>query len=160
MLRAAAQHRGSALVEIYQDCPVFNDGSFDVLRKGEDAAERVIPVEHGQPIRFGPPAEDGLGGYAVVRAGFGDLEITKHDEVDSRDVVVHDTTDQTLAFALSRLSTQDLGHAVTGVFRSVRRATYDDQAREQVEQARARKPADLQQLLRGADNWTVAGPAG
>jgi 2-oxoglutarate ferredoxin oxidoreductase subunit beta len=158
VLRAAAGHRGSALVEIYQDCPVFNDGSFDVLRKGADATERVIHVEHGRPIRFGPPAEDGLGGYAVVRAGFGDLEITKHDEVDARDIVVHDVTDQTLAFALSRLSTQGLAHEVTGIFRMVQRATYDDQAREQLQAARAGKPPDLQQLLRGSDPWTVAGP--
>jgi 2-oxoglutarate/2-oxoacid ferredoxin oxidoreductase subunit beta len=159
VLRAAAQHRGSALVEIYQDCPVFNDGSFDVLRKGEDATERVIHVEHGRPIRFGPPAEDGMGGYAVVRAGFGDLEITKHDEVDARDIIVHDQTDQTLAFALSRLSTQGLSHEVTGIFRAVQRATYDDLAREQVARASANKPADLQQLLRGSDPWTVSGPA-
>ncbi|MGH3798553.1 MAG: 2-oxoacid:ferredoxin oxidoreductase subunit beta [Pseudonocardiaceae bacterium] len=159
VLRAAAQHRGSALVEIYQDCPIFNDGSFDVLRKGEDAASRLIPVVHGQPIRFGPPADDGLGSYAVVRAGFGDLEVAKYDEIDQNDIVVHDQTDHTLAFALSRLSAQDLAHTVAGVFRSVPRATYDDQAREQVEQAKATKPADLQKLLRGSDTWSVTGPA-
>ncbi|MDT5225597.1 MAG: 2-oxoglutarate/2-oxoacid ferredoxin oxidoreductase subunit beta, partial [Mycobacterium sp.] len=48
VLRAAAQHRGAALVEILQDCPIFNDGSFDVLRK-EGAEERVIKVSHGEP---------------------------------------------------------------------------------------------------------------
>jgi 2-oxoglutarate ferredoxin oxidoreductase subunit beta len=162
VLRAAAQHRGSALVEIYQDCPIFNDGSFDVLRKGDEAVSRVIPVVHGQPIRFGAPAEDGLGTYAVVRTGFSDLEVVKHDEIDQRDVVIHDETDQTLAFALSRLSTQDLDATVVGVFRSVHRATYDDQAREQLERAKAAKPADLdlQKLLHGSDTWMVTGSIG
>src|ERR1700710_1355298 len=59
VLGAAAAHRGTALVEIFQDCPIFNDGCFDGLRRGDDAAKRLIPVTHGQPIRFGPKDDDG-----------------------------------------------------------------------------------------------------
>jgi 2-oxoglutarate ferredoxin oxidoreductase subunit beta len=150
VLRAAAEHRGTSLVEIYQDCPVFNDGSFDVLRKGEGAESRLIPLTHGEPIRFGPD-----GSYAVVRDGFG-LAVAEADSVDPGDIVVHDATDHTLAFALSRLSDQDLNHTVTGVFRSVSRPTYDDSVRDQVAKARE-KPGDLQALLRGRDTWTVTG---
>src|SRR6202044_2668036 len=64
VLRAAAQHRGAAVVEILQDCPIFNDGSFDVLRK-EGAEERLINVRHGEPIVFGANDE-----YCVGRSGF------------------------------------------------------------------------------------------
>jgi 2-oxoglutarate/2-oxoacid ferredoxin oxidoreductase subunit beta len=156
VLGAAAAHRGSALVEIFQDCPIFNDGSFDVLRRGDEAAERVIPVQHGEPIRFGPPAEDGLGSYAVVREGFG-LGVAKFDEVDADLVVVHDAEDLNLAFALSRLSDQELNHTVTGVFRNVDRVTYDDAARAQLSHARETRRADLQELLTGRDTWTIAG---
>jgi 2-oxoglutarate ferredoxin oxidoreductase subunit beta len=156
VLGAAAAHRGTALVEIFQDCPIFNDGSFDVLRKGEDAATRLIPLTHGEPIRFGPADEDGLGIYAVVREGFG-LRVAKTDEVSPDEVVVHDRTDHNLAFALSRLSDQDLTHTVTGVFRQVERTTYDDGARAQVAKARATGSADLQALLNGSDTWIVAG---
>jgi 2-oxoglutarate ferredoxin oxidoreductase subunit beta len=156
VLRAAAAHRGSALVEIFQDCPIFNDGSFDVLRKGEEAEERVIPVRHGEPIRFGPEAEDGLGAYAVVREGFG-LTVAKMNEVDADQVVVHDATDINLAFALSRLSDQDLNHTVTGIFRNTDRLTYDDAARAQVDAAKAKGAGDLQALLNGRDTWTIAG---
>ncbi len=60
VLRAAAQHRGATLVEILHDCPIFNDGSFDALRK-EDTEERVINVQHGEPIVFGASGE-----YCVV----------------------------------------------------------------------------------------------
>src|SRR3954454_19465519 len=131
VLGAAAAHRGTALVEIFQDCPIFNDGSFDVLRKGDEATERLIPVRHGEPIRFGPEAEDGLGSYAVVQDGFG-LGVAKVDEVAAERVVVHDATDHNLAFALSRLSDQNLTHTVTGIFRDAERSTYVDAARSQV----------------------------
>src|SRR3989441_8024145 len=63
VLRGAAQHRGAALVEIMQDCPIFNDGSFDALRK-EGAEERLINVAHGEPIIFGADNE-----YCVVKSG-------------------------------------------------------------------------------------------
>jgi 2-oxoglutarate ferredoxin oxidoreductase subunit beta len=167
VLQAAAAHRGTALVEIFQDCPIFNDGSFDVLRRGEEAASRVIPLQHGAPIRFGPAGgpEDpvGLGTYAVVQDGFR-LRVAKANEVDDAQVVVHDATDHELAFALSRLSDQDLTHTVTGVFRDVDRPTYDDAARAQVRQAvdsaQARGSTGkeaLQGMLNGRDTWTVVG---
>ena len=92
----------------------------------------------------------------MVREGFG-LRVAKTDEVTADEIVVHDATDHNLAFALSRLSDQDLTHTVTGVFRKVERPTYDDDARAQVEQARRTGSADLQELLNGRDTWTVAG---
>jgi 2-oxoglutarate/2-oxoacid ferredoxin oxidoreductase subunit beta len=157
VLNAAAAHRGTALVEIFQDCPIFNDGSFDVLRKPETKDQRLIGVRHGEPIRFGPAGDDGLGQYAVVQEGFG-LTVAKADEIDPAQVVVHDQTDHNLSWALSRLSDQDLTHTVTGIFRQVSRPTYDDLARAQVAQAVEKAPqADLQALLNGRDTWTVAG---
>ncbi len=153
VLRAAAQHRGAAFVEILQDCPIFNDGSFDLLRK-EGAEERIITVAQGQPITFGANGE-----YCVVRTGFG-LEVAKTADVAASQIMVHDAAveDPSYAFALSRLSGQDLEHTVMGVFRQVQRPTYDDGAREQVSAAReatAHDTAALQSLLRGRDTWTV-----
>lgn len=154
VLQAAAEHRGSALVEIFQDCPIFNDGSFDVLRRG-DNENRLIPLTHGEPITFGAPGEDGRGSHAVVQDGFG-LAVVETASVDPATIVVHDRTDHELAFALSRLSDQDLTHTVTGVFRNTDRPTYDDAARAQVQAAKDAKPdADLQALLNGRDTWTI-----
>ncbi len=153
VLRAAAAHRGAALVEILQDCPIFNDGSFDVLRK-EGAEERVIRVSHGEPITFGADGE-----YCVVQTGFG-LEVAKTADVSPAQIVVHDARadNPAYAFALSRLSDQNLEHTVMGIFRQVDRPAYDDAAREQIAAARAGTPHDraaLQALLRGRDTWTV-----
>jgi 2-oxoglutarate ferredoxin oxidoreductase subunit beta len=154
VLRAAAAHRGAALVEILQDCPIFNDGSFDALRK-EGAEERVINVRHGEPIVFGANDE-----YCVVRSGFS-LEVAKTADVQVGEIVVHDThaVDSAYAFALSRLSDQNLEHTVMGVFRQVTRPTYDDAARSQVAAASDSIPSNraaLRALLRGRDTWTVS----
>ena len=83
VLRGAAAHRGAALVEIMQDCPIFNDGSFDALRK-EGAEDRLINVSHGEPITFGADGE-----YCVVKSGFG-LEVAKTADVSADEIVVHD----------------------------------------------------------------------
>lgn len=154
VLRAAAEHRGTSFVEILQDCPIFNDGSFDALRR-ENAAAHLIPLHHGAPIRFGADGE-----FAVVRSGFG-LTVARTDTVAESEIVVHDaySDNPEYAYALSRLSDQDLGHVVTGIFRSVARPTYDDGVRAQAETARERKPvgADgLQNLLDGPETWTVS----
>jgi 2-oxoglutarate ferredoxin oxidoreductase subunit beta len=153
VLRAAASHRGAALVEILQDCPIFNDGSFDALRK-EGAEERLINVSHGQPITFGAEGE-----YCVVKSGYG-LEVAKTGDVDPGEIVIHNSQvdDPAYAFALSRLSEQNLEHTVMGIFRQVNRPTYDEMARNQVSSAMDSKPHDtaaLQSLLRGKDTWTV-----
>ena len=153
VLRAAAAHRGTALVEILQDCPIFNDGSFDVLRK-DGAEERVITVHHGEPITFGAGGE-----YCVVQTGFG-LEVAKTADVAAESIVVHDAhaENPAYAFALSRLSEQNLEHTVMGIFRQVARPAYDDAAREQLAAAQSGSPHDraaLQSLVRGRDTWTV-----
>ncbi|MGC9667609.1 2-oxoacid:ferredoxin oxidoreductase subunit beta [Planosporangium sp. 12N6] len=153
VLEAAARHRGTSLVEIYQDCPIFNDGSFDVLRK-EGAEKRLIPLRHGQPVVFGAEGE-----YCVIRAG-SRLEVASTALVPAEEIVVHDaeTDDPEYAYALARLSDQDLGHVVTGVLRSVRRATYDDRVRARVS---GPTPGSIegivaaQRLITGDDTWMV-----
>ncbi|KAA9151087.1 2-oxoacid:ferredoxin oxidoreductase subunit beta [Amycolatopsis acidicola] len=152
VLTAAAQHRGSAVVEIYQNCPIFNDGAFDVLKDKDEAATRLIPLKAGQPIRFGPEQE-----FGVTSTGWGGFEVGKVAEIGEENLVVHDPTieDTAYAFALSRIGDQHLNHTPTGIFRQVQRPTYDDQARAQVEDARTQHKPDLQSLLTGKDTWTV-----
>ncbi|MCA0252908.1 MAG: 2-oxoacid:ferredoxin oxidoreductase subunit beta [Actinobacteria bacterium] len=152
VLTAAISHRGSALVEIYQNCPIFNDGAFDGL-KGPDSG--LIPLKHGEPIRFGADGELG-----IVRAADGTLQTVRVDEVGLERILVHDAhrADPSLAFELSRLT--DAGtivNAPVGIFRDVDRPTYDDLARAQVSMAAdsAQRLSELQGLVTGADTWTV-----
>jgi 2-oxoglutarate ferredoxin oxidoreductase subunit beta len=153
VLRAAAAHRGTSLVEIFQNCPIFNDGAFDAF-KGKDTAGSIIPLRHGEPIRFG--ADGSLG---VVRTASGGVEVADVNEVGVEAVLVHDAhaADPTTAFALSRLT--DAGHlhqAPIGIFRQVERPTYDDLTRQQVTTAKeAMGDGDLATLMAGKDSWDI-----
>jgi 2-oxoglutarate ferredoxin oxidoreductase subunit beta len=155
VLRQAAAHPGTALVEIYQNCNIFNDGAFEVLKDRQQAEEAVIRLEHGRPIRFGT---DGARG--VVRDQHtGDLKVVTITPENEADILVHDahTTSPTTAFALSRLADPDtLHHTPIGVFRSIDRPVYDTQMADQLDTAIEQNgKGDLAALLTGNDTWTV-----
>jgi 2-oxoglutarate/2-oxoacid ferredoxin oxidoreductase subunit beta len=151
VLRAAAEHDGAALVEIYQNCPVFNDGAFDALRDKQRGALNRIPLVHGQPIRFGD--------RGVVRGPDGDLRIADVADVGEDALVVHDAhrEDPSLAFALSRLSAGPDGPTPIGVFRQVARPVSGRSLTHELAAARSHAgDAELDALLRSGDTWTIA----
>ncbi|MGZ5404562.1 MAG: 2-oxoacid:ferredoxin oxidoreductase subunit beta [Nocardioides sp.] len=163
VLSAAAAHRGTSLVEIYQNCPIFNDGAFDAIKDRDTKDDAIIPLVHGEPIRFGVGGSKGLirssatGGVKVVEVG------PAPDQVSVDSLLVHDAhcDDPTTAFAISRLTDAGYLHqAPIGIFRQVERATYDDQARAQIKTARGGSDDDpsarLDALIHGGDTWTVA----
>ncbi len=164
VLSAAAAHRGTSLVEIYQNCPIFNDGAFDSVKDSDSKADAIIPLEHGQAIRFGVPDENGLGTKGVVRSSGGGVEVVEVNADNEGDLLVHDAhnPDPTIAFALSRLTDAGVLHqAPIGIFRSVERPTYDDGARAQIATATAGQESSADQtsalagLIHGKDTWTV-----
>ena len=163
VLQAAAAHRGTALVEIFQDCPIFNDGSFDVLRKADDrAASGSSRSSHGEPIRFGPAGDDGLGTYAVVREGFG-LRVAKTIEVDESEIVVHDADrpqPRVRALAAVRPGPHAHGHRHL----PQRRPLHLRRRRPRAGPARAReplaRPAGPAQRPRHLDAWRTEPGAG
>lgn len=156
VLRAAAAHRGTALVEIYQNCPIFNDGAFQLLKDRDEATARIAHLRAGEPVRVG---ED----HVVVRDRTGSMVVVPQDQADPAQVVVHDpaAADPSTAFALSRLDDPSMQHVPMGIFRQVERPTYDDAVREQVRTASAAAQqaggSTLADLLRGPDTWTVDG---
>ncbi|MET9599936.1 2-oxoacid:ferredoxin oxidoreductase subunit beta [Streptomyces sp. NPDC006459] len=157
VLRRAADHQGTALVEIYQNCNIFNDGAFEVLKDKGQAVEAVIRLEDGQPIRFG--ADDAKG--VVRNPATGDLEVVEVTAANEAQILVHDARNAsaTTAFALSRLADPDtLHHTPIGVFRSVERPVYDTLMADQLDAAIDRSgKGDLGALLTGNDTWTVVG---
>ncbi|MEU2156726.1 2-oxoacid:ferredoxin oxidoreductase subunit beta [Streptomyces sp. NPDC019396] len=157
VLRAAADHPGTALVEIYQNCNIFNDGAFDVLKDKQQAEEAVIRLVHGEPIRFGTGHEKGV----VRDPATGDLKVVTVTPGNEAQILVHDahSASPTTAFALSRLADPDtLHHTPIGVFRSVERPVYDVQMADQLDAAIEQNgKGDLGALLAGNDTWTVVG---
>jgi 2-oxoglutarate ferredoxin oxidoreductase subunit beta len=155
VLSAAAAHRGTSLVEIYQNCPIFNDGAFDSIKDNESKADSIIPLVHGQPIRFGRDGQLGV----VRDEATGGVKIAENPS-DS-EVLVHDAhaSDPTTAFAISRLTDSGvLSHAPVGIFRQVETPTYDDQARDQIttaSQGTTDRAQALAGLLASGDTWSV-----
>ncbi len=154
ILRRAARHQGTKFIEVYQNCNIFNDGAFDVVRDARAGRGNRILLEHGKPIRFGPNGERG-----VVANSDGTLRMVDVEEVGESRLLVHDETalDASRAFALSRLAHSPTGPTPLGVFRAVERPSYEDLVAAQVDQARERSgPGDLAELLRSGETWDVS----
>jgi 2-oxoglutarate ferredoxin oxidoreductase subunit beta len=159
VLRAAAAHRGTSLVEIYQNCPIFNDDAFAPLKDRESAQDTVIPLVHGRPVRFGPVDGEGAPQLGLFLSPSGAVEVRDVTAENENDVIVHDAhaPDPTLAFGISRLTSfGDVTRAPIGIFRQVARPVYDDQSRAQVAgEIDAHGAGDFQALIDGKDHWHV-----
>ncbi|MET0421337.1 MAG: 2-oxoacid:ferredoxin oxidoreductase subunit beta [Acidimicrobiia bacterium] len=151
--RRAHEHQGSAFVEIYQNCNVFNDGAFEGITAKESRADMIIDLQHGEPIRFGADREKG-----VVLNAFGECEIVDVATVGEGALLVHDEhrPDPALAFSLSRLSSSPTMPTPCGVFRDVTRPAYEAEVQAQLVRASERQgPGDLHTLLASGASWTV-----
>ncbi|HET9480552.1 MAG TPA: 2-oxoacid:ferredoxin oxidoreductase subunit beta [Candidatus Polarisedimenticolia bacterium] len=154
ILVRAAEHRGTAFVEIFQNCNIFNDGAFAEMVEPSVRDERNVLLRHGQPLIYGKEVRKGIrrnlenGALESVELGNG---------ITEKDLLVHDERrpDPDLAFELSRLN-WPLFPTPLGIFRAVQAPTSEDLVWAQVEKARQARPAtDLGSLLRRGDVWEV-----
>jgi 2-oxoglutarate/2-oxoacid ferredoxin oxidoreductase subunit beta len=147
VLRAAAAHQGAALVEIYQNCPVFNDGAFAALTDKDVKGANQIRLWAGEPIRFGHDMERGL-----VRDDDGCLAMVEVADVGEDALLIHDPKrlDSGLAFSLAQLAENPSAPTPIGIFRDVPRPVYH---REASQPATEQQLADL---LMAGDTWTIA----
>ena len=154
MLKAAFEHKGTSFIEIYQNCHIFNDHTFELYREKEHKTDHTVLLKHGEPLVFGAEQDKGirLNGFQpeVVNLTDGDHTID--------DLIVHDqhAEDTTLANFLAGMSdTADLPHPM-GIFRSVRHPCYEDLMTSQIRTAKERTgEGDLNALLNDAETWTV-----
>lgn len=151
VLRQAAAHRGAAFVEIYQNCIVFNDGAFDLLREKAQGVHNQIRLEHGKPIIF----DDGK--QCISVGDNGRLVITDVEGTSPERIIVHDMHGRpSLAFALAHTSPWPTEPTCIGVFREVERPVYGEAMERQIEAATERLgKGDLAKLLHSGDTWTV-----
>jgi 2-oxoglutarate ferredoxin oxidoreductase subunit beta len=154
VLKRAAEHQGSAFVEVYQNCNIFNDGAFDLLTGKEHKTENQIRLQHGKPIRFGASDERG-----IVMAPDGALKMVDVAEVGEDKLLVHDEhrEEPSLAFALAHIATGPTMPTPIGIFREVKRPVYGAAMDQQLVAAREKLgPGDLSKLLTSGDTWDVA----
>jgi 2-oxoglutarate ferredoxin oxidoreductase subunit beta len=154
VLRAAGRHPGSAFVEIYQNCNVFNDNAFITLTGKDTKASHQIRLEHGKPVIFGAQGEK-----CVAVEFDGTLRIGDTADVPPELVYVHDAHAESPApaFALAHLARGPSQPTALGVFRDVRRPVYGELMEKQIADATQRfGQGDLGKLLHSGDTWDVA----
>jgi 2-oxoglutarate ferredoxin oxidoreductase subunit beta len=153
VLKRAAAHKGTAFVEIFQNCNVFNDGAWEWATDKQTKSDTVVELEHGKPLIFGKNKDKGirLNGTEpeVVELGKG---------IKEDDLLFHDekSPTATLAYLLSRMQYPAMPTPI-GIFRDVDAPKYDVELGKQVEAAKAKKgEGDLNALFNSGDTWTVA----
>ncbi len=151
-LQRVAAHKGSAFVEIYQNCKIFNDGVFNYVTDKAIRSDNALYLVHGKPMIFGKDNNKG------IRLNGLDPEIvTIGKDCALDDIVVHDETaaNPTMAYLLSRFAYPDFPE-VFGVLRNISEPTYDELMAKQMADSLAKKgKGDLQKLFRNDDLWTV-----
>ncbi len=154
ILKRAHGHRGTSFVEVYQNCPVFNDGAFFAFSDKETKKEQAIYLEHGKPLIFGQQNEKG-----IHLDGLNPVIVDMNDECVN-DLWVHDERDKTKASIISRFFDNSFEGVMFprpfGVIYAEERATYDDILEEQMEKLYIRKGrTPLNRILSGDKTWNI-----
>jgi 2-oxoglutarate/2-oxoacid ferredoxin oxidoreductase subunit beta len=153
VFRAAAKHEGTAFIEIYQNCNVFNDDAFITLTGKDSKFHNQIRLRHGEPVTFGPD-----GARCVAVEFDGTLRIANTADIPDELVYVHDAHSENPApaFALAHLSSGPTTPTAIGVFRDISRPVYGTQMDRQIQMATDKLGAgDLKKLLHSGDTWVV-----
>jgi 2-oxoglutarate ferredoxin oxidoreductase subunit beta len=154
MLLRAHGHKGSSFLEIYQNCNIFNDGAFEVFTEKSTKADNTLFLEDGKPLVFGAGNDKG-----IKLDGLRPVVVNLNEGYSPEDLWIHDESDIYKAQILTRIfdDPKTEGHLPRpfGVFYSIERPTYEDMLQLQIEDAKARKEADLDKLLRGNEVWDI-----
>jgi 2-oxoglutarate ferredoxin oxidoreductase subunit beta len=153
VLKSAAAHKGSAFIEVLQNCNIFNDGAWESLTEKSVRSDHVIELEHGKPLIFGKNRDKG-----IRRKGL-ELEVVSlGNGASEKDLVVHDerNPNPAYAFLLSRMEMLPGFPTPIGVFRNWSEPRYEDLIADQIKQVIAKRgKGDLMKLLQAGDTWEV-----
>jgi 2-oxoglutarate ferredoxin oxidoreductase subunit beta len=152
ILRRASAHKGTAFVEIYQNCKIFNDGVFEYATDKTVKADNTLFLEHGKPLIFGKDRNKGIRLH-----GLDPEVVTLGNGITIDDLLIHDerAEEPSLAYLLSRMVFPRFPECV-GVFRCVERPTYEDLLNKQIEDAvRIKGKGKLEELFASDDTWVV-----
>ncbi len=155
MIKRAADHKGLAFVEIYQNCVIYNDGAFDIYTNKETKDDHTLYLEHGKPMLFGKNKDKG------IKLDGTKMQVINISESGNsiNDVLVHDEFDDSPLYAtlLSFMAENSELPTPVGVFRQVFRPTYDEGVENQIAQIIAKKgKGDLEKFLFSANTWEVS----
>ena len=152
--KAAHAHKGLSFVEIFQNCVIFNDKTFEPVTSRETRDDQTVLLEEGKPLVFGVERNKG------IRLNGLDPEVVTlgEDGVSENDLLVHTphTTNSAYATLLAQM-TYPTFPTPLGIIRQLEgRETYEDGVTEQLATAKAKQgEGDLQELLTGSNSWVV-----
>ena len=157
IFKRAAEHKGTSLVEIYQNCPIFNDGAFDPFTDKDRKADTTLYLEQGKPLIFGKNNDKGirLDGFTPVIVDLGDPSVSQDD------LWIHDEKDFIKANMLARFfddpdASEDFLPRPFGIFYVEDRYTYESALSAQIEKAQENGEGTIEELLAGSNTWTIA----
>ena len=154
MLIRSNQHKGASFLEIYQNCNIFNDGAFEIFTEKGTKPQETLFLENGKPLIFGAAGDKG-----IRLDGFNPQVVNLNEGFSADDLWIHDESDIYKAQILTRIfdNPQKEGHLPRpfGVFYQNDRPCYEETMALQIEDAKTRKSADLDKLLRGNEVWTI-----
>jgi 2-oxoglutarate ferredoxin oxidoreductase subunit beta len=153
IFKEADAHRGTSIIEILQNCVIYNDGANDYINNKEFRPDRQIIVKHGQPLIFGTNNDKGLvlEGLKLKVATIG------QNGIKESDILIHDAhePDPTLHLALINMKSPDFP-VTMGVIRSVNAPTYDERTETQITEIRSKSSIKcMDDLLNSGNTWVV-----
>ena len=154
MLTRSNQHKGASFLEIYQNCNIFNDAAFEIFTEKGTKAQETLFLEQGKPLLFGANKEKG-----IKLDGFKPIVVSLNEGNSADDCWIHDEKDMYKAQILVRIFDDPKieSHLPRpfGVFYQTDRTCYEDVMAKQIEDAIAKRPADLDKLLKGNEVWVI-----
>ncbi|MBI2060082.1 MAG: 2-oxoacid:ferredoxin oxidoreductase subunit beta [Nitrospirae bacterium] len=152
ILGRAAAHKGCAFIQVYQNCPVYNDGAFEPFTEKDVRDDQNVEVAHGKPLLFGKNKEKG-----IRVAGHKPEIVQLGGSVTEKDVLTYDSTDRSLAHLLAHLQPPEFPMPI-GVFREVAQPSYESLIHKQISDVTAKRgPGDLAKLLNSGETWEIKG---
>jgi 2-oxoglutarate ferredoxin oxidoreductase subunit beta len=149
LLKRAAAHKGASIIEILQNCNVYNDGVWAGLTDRETKADAQLVLEHGKPMIFGKNKDKGI--------RLKDMKpevVTLGNGISASDLLVHDETNPVLGFLVSRMAPPQFPTPI-GVVRVAERPSFDELMNRQITEAQKTGAGDLEKLMHSGDVWTV-----
>lgn len=155
LLYRAATHKGTALVEVYQNCPIFNNGAFEPFTNPVKKQENTLYLEHGNPLVFGKEVKKG-----IVLDGMTPVVKRLDSDISANDLWIHDESDLNKASILARffdtITSEDAPLPLPfGVFYARKQTTYEEALAKQIAEAQTDGESSLEELLRGENSYEI-----
>jgi 2-oxoglutarate ferredoxin oxidoreductase subunit beta len=152
VMKRAMEHKGTAFVEVFQNCQVYNAGAYNFATDRLTKLDNVVYLEHGKPLIFGKKRDKG------IRLNGDLIETVELAKVSQDDLIIHDerAEDASMAYRLARMHYPEFPVPL-GVFLAIDKPVYETMLMDQIREAREKKgDGDLAALFRSGDTWTVA----